>query len=175
MSPHRGQEPPRGIGRRTGRRTARSQRPAIEPLESRQVLSSVIEIPIRPSVPSPTIATGSDGALWFTEADAGELGRIDPTTGVITEFPQSTFTMPLGITASPDGTLWFTGQFDDLIGMMNPTTHSGSAFGIPTAGSGPFAIVAGPDGALWFTEYSGADRAARPEHFVDHRVPRPHR
>jgi virginiamycin B lyase len=157
MSPHRGQEPTPWIGRRTGRRTARSRRPAIEPLESRQVLSSVTEVPI-PTINSDPIdiATGSDGALWFTEFEADELGRIDPTTHAITEFPfGGVLNTPVGIAAGPDGNLWFTSEFDDRIGLINPTTHFSLAINIPTPMSDPFAIVAGPDGALWFTEYSG--------------------
>src|SRR5262249_36998221 len=34
-----------------------------------------------------TIAAGSDGGLWFTESPGNRIGRIDPGSGAITEFP----------------------------------------------------------------------------------------
>jgi virginiamycin B lyase len=55
------------------------------------------------------IATGTDGALWFTEQaapPAGKIGRLT-TSGALTEFsPPSGY--PQGITVGADGTIWFT-------------------------------------------------------------------
>ena len=33
------------------------------------------------------IVEGPDGTIWFTEAGANRIGRINPTTHVIQEFP----------------------------------------------------------------------------------------
>jgi len=58
------------------------------------------------------IAPGPDGALWFTEWGAGQLGRIN-LAGAITEYPMPA-NGPLSgqysawITAGPQGELWFT-------------------------------------------------------------------
>jgi streptogramin lyase len=47
------------------------------------------------------ITTGPDGALWFTEFGANQIGRIT-TAGVITEFPIPTAgSEPQGITTGP--------------------------------------------------------------------------
>jgi uncharacterized repeat protein (TIGR01451 family) len=55
------------------------------------------------------IVSGPDGNLWFTQAAADEIGRINPTTHAITEFAIPTAgSSPTGITAGPDGNIWFT-------------------------------------------------------------------
>src|SRR5262249_51228760 len=64
-------------------------------------------LPVTGSTPT-GIASGSDGALWFTEAGANKIGRIT-TTGVIAEFVIPTAgSNPQGIASGPDGALWFT-------------------------------------------------------------------
>jgi streptogramin lyase len=48
------------------------------------------EFPLSTAVSEPEgIATGPDGALWFTEAGTNKIGRIT-AAGVITEFPVPT-------------------------------------------------------------------------------------
>ncbi len=161
MNPHRGQRSALWTGSREGRRTMRSRRrrrPALEPLESRRLPSSIAEVPI-PNVNSypAAIAAGPDGDLWFTEfSGAEEVAKIDPTTRAVVEFSLPTYrAAPVGIAAGPDGDLWFTEEFGDRIGRIDPTTGQVTDYPIPTALSDPFAIVAGPDGALWFTESFG--------------------
>ncbi|MEU7038521.1 hypothetical protein ABZ958_33310 [Streptomyces sp. NPDC046237] len=54
------------------------------------------------------IATGDDGALWFTETAADRIGRIS-TSGEITEFPlPDRAGRPHAIAPGADGALWFT-------------------------------------------------------------------
>jgi streptogramin lyase len=63
-------------------------------------------VPTAESVPE-WITAGPDGALWFTEERASNIGRIT-TSGEITEYPTPTADAYLfGITAGPDGALWF--------------------------------------------------------------------
>ena len=57
------------------------------------------------------ITKGPDGALWFAEFGNGasKIGRIDPTFGMITEYPlPNANAAPYTITLGPDGALWFT-------------------------------------------------------------------
>ena len=52
------------------------------------------------------ITAGSDGALWFTEHDANNIGRIT-TAGTVTEYSlKAPNSSPISITAGPDGALW---------------------------------------------------------------------
>jgi virginiamycin B lyase len=129
---------------------------------------TIEEFPPLPPVPPPcasmcgagpqSIATGSDGALWFTKRGGnGPIGRLT-SAGGLSEFALPPQTIPGAITAGPDGALWFTE------GENRVTAHPPSIGRITIAGSfsdfqipaNPFSITAGPDGALWFTEVSAA-------------------
>ena len=92
-----------------------------------------------------TIAAGSDGALWFTESPGNRIGRIDPATGAISEFPVPTFqSAPWEITAGPDGNLWFTELLGNKIGRIT-TDGSISEFPLQTPASQPNTIRPGTD------------------------------
>ena len=115
-------------------------------------------VPTAGSAPN-GIITGPDGALWFTEAGSGKIGRVT-TSGAITEL-----TLVGGsaagfgshpITTGPDGTLWFVEQSAGKIGRLT-TTGVLSQFILPgnihkdEVIESAKSITAGPDGALWFT------------------------
>jgi virginiamycin B lyase len=107
------------------------------------------------SAAATNLATGPDGALWFTENGAGKIGRIAVNGKVTAEYPTPTVNSdPYGIAAGPDGALWFTENGSNKIGRIT-TRGAFAEFAIPTAASGPLYITAGPDGALWFTENGG--------------------
>ncbi len=102
------------------------------------------------------ITSGPDGNLWFTRPADARIGRIT-TSGVITEFPLPTNSLPRNITGGPDGNVWFT-KPDDRIGRITPAGVV-TEFATPTSHIWPFAIAAGPDGNVWYTEsYPGLGR-----------------
>jgi virginiamycin B lyase len=112
------------------------------------------------------ITQGFDGAFWFLENGANQVGRITPA-GIITECPVPTANADLqGITSGPDHATWFTEASANQIGRVTITTVRSvstahfTEYSVPTAGSYPLNIVTGPDGALWFTE-SGAPQIGR--------------
>jgi virginiamycin B lyase len=101
------------------------------------------------------IVAGSDGALWFTDASAFEIGRIT-TAGTVTEYPVplSVGSLPYGIAAGSDGALWFAaGQNGAGTFSVGRITTAGTMTGYVVSNAySPREIAAGPDGALWFTE-----------------------
>jgi streptogramin lyase len=102
------------------------------------------------------ITAGPDGALWFTEPAANNIGRIT-TTGVVTAYPiPAVDSQPHWITVGPDGALWFTesSPSGNSIGRIT-TAGVITEYALPNANSGPFGITLGSDGALWFTEFDG--------------------
>lgn len=106
-------------------------------------------IPTSDSAPS-AIAPGPDGALWFTEMQGNNIGRIS-LSGVITEYAIPTSASePEGIVAGPDGALWFTEFQGDQIGRIT-TTGGISEYPVGMTDP-PTGITSGPDGALWFAE-----------------------
>lgn len=101
------------------------------------------------------ITAGSDGNLWFTEAEANKIGKITPQ-GVITEYPLSDKEMqPRSITAGPDGNIWFmrSGKQGSMLASMTTTGTIIKEIPIPGYDYGQ-ALTFGSDGNLWFR---GAD------------------
>src|SRR5262252_250624 len=112
------------------------------------------------------ITLGPDSNMWFAEATANQIGRIDPT-GKITEFvvPQP-FSAPVDIVAGTDGALWFTEEsgFPEGIGRVTtsgvftgfaPKCAGGQPCvvrGIPVNSLTPTGIAATPDALIWFTD-----------------------
>jgi virginiamycin B lyase len=95
------------------------------------------------------IAVGSDGALWFVETTANNIGRIT-SSGSVSEFAVPTANSGLvDIVAGPDGALWFTESSGNKIGRVT-TAGVFTEYPVPAPGFAPTAITAGSDGALWF-------------------------
>ena len=92
------------------------------------------------------ICAGPDGALWFTESFANNIGRIS-IDGAVSEYPTPVNSFPSGITPGPDGAVWF-GQLAGNIGRITP---AGSLTQFSGGGSVE-GIAEGPDGALWFAQ-----------------------
>jgi virginiamycin B lyase len=117
--------------------------------QSRILTGGIAEFPIPTPNSSPEgITAGPDGAVWFTEFNPGQIGRLTPT-GRFTEFPIPTpGAIPHGIANGPDGALWFT----ESAGKLGRITTAGAIteFTIPQ-GSGAEQLATGPNGALWIT------------------------
>ncbi len=101
-----------------------------------------------------------DGALWFAEEDAGNLGRID-TAGTITEYAMPTEVSnpghgPRQLSASPAG-LWFNADWAALEGRAGRLDAAGNV----DVGFNPGAYVrlasvtATPNGSAWVTYRDG--------------------
>lgn len=100
-----------------------------------------------------------DGAVWYTARVPSTgwdiIGRLNPSTGAVTEFPIPTFRAdPRSIRNGPDGNLYFTEGAGAKIGRI---TLDGviTEFSIPTANSGPRQLEFDRNGDLWFTEAIG--------------------
>src|SRR6267154_3119824 len=74
----------------------------------------------------------SDGSLWYTGQLANVLGRVDPETGKITEFPLKTaHSGPHGLMEDRDGNIWYTGNTGSLIGKLDPKTGAVTEYPMP--------------------------------------------
>ena len=110
------------------------------------------QVTIYPGIDGPdAIASGPDGALWFTNYGNNTIDRIT-TSGRVTSYTGQGISGPAGITAGPDGALWFTnnGTGANSIGRIT-TTGKVTIYGLPGLQDYPVGITAGPDGTLWFT------------------------
>jgi virginiamycin B lyase len=98
------------------------------------------------------IKMGPDGALWFVETTAQQIGRIS-TEGVVTEFPleEGGIAEAQGfIAVGPDGALWFNMDDSNQLGRITSTGEI-TQFDLPEGLSPIRELVTGPDGALWVT------------------------
>jgi deazaflavin-dependent oxidoreductase (nitroreductase family) len=101
------------------------------------------------------ITAGPDGALWFVEIGAGQVGRIT-TGGEVTEFPLPDRTArPHAIAGSPDGACWFTEWGGNRVGRITPDGRI-TEYDLPTPSSEPHGLAVGPDGAVWAALEIGA-------------------
>ena len=101
------------------------------------------------------VAVAPNGIVWFTEG-VGQIGRLDPATGIITEIDVEGF--PREINIASDGAVWFTERFPtQAVGRIDPDTNKVTLF---PADGGPEDIApAGPDGSMWFTRSTGGNIA----------------
>ena len=101
-----------------------------------------------------------DGSLWYTGQMANVLGRVDPKTGEIREFPLKTaHSGPHGLKEDNDGNIWYTGNTGSLIGKLDPKTGAVTEYKTPEPGD-PHTLIFDNGGILWFT-MQNANRIGR--------------
>src|ERR1041385_186106 len=76
-------------------------------------------------------AVAPDGALWYTGQLVDKLGRRDPKTGAIKEYPLKAHSGPHGLVADRDGNIWFTAQAGGYIGKLDPKTGQVAEYTMP--------------------------------------------
>ncbi|WP_194821457.1 hypothetical protein [Micromonospora sp. S-DT3-3-22] len=100
------------------------------------------------------IASGPDGALWFTMNQANAIGRID-TDGTVTMHPLPTqAAAPWGSPPAPTSRL-VVGIAAGQIGRITPDGTI-DEFALPDRAGRPHAITTSGSGDLWFTEWAGS-------------------
>jgi len=99
-----------------------------------------------------SVATGSNGEVWFIEANLDRIGRraADGTVREYSLMPQGNL---FWIAAGAPGEFWFT---ENRAGRVGRILASGEIEVWAASGSDaqPFGIAAAGDGSVWFTEFS---------------------
>jgi streptogramin lyase len=105
------------------------------------------------------VAVDAAGTVWIAEPSTQAIGRLDPTSGVITH--TTTTSTPLGVAVAADGQVWFTARFTpQAVGRLDPTNNAVTEF--PLVNVGPEFIAPAPDGSMWFTQETGATSPGSP-------------
>jgi virginiamycin B lyase len=76
------------------------------------------------------LAVGADGIIWYPDRARGVLGRFDPRTGDITEFPTLHHNgRPRSLAIDSAGRVWYFESATDHLVVFDPTdgSHSGMA------------------------------------------------
>lgn len=94
----------------------------------------------------------ADGAIWWVGQWGNLVGRIDPATGDMTEYPLPGAAMPHSVTLDGDGNAWYTGNGDGTIGKVDARTGEITVYPMPDpAARDPHTAEFDRDGILWFT------------------------
>ncbi|HMD02631.1 MAG TPA: hypothetical protein VKG44_06640 [Candidatus Baltobacteraceae bacterium] len=112
-------------------------------------------VPTPGSRPHDPLAS-ADGAIWYTGQMANLLGRLDPSTGKIKEYPLPPNSGPHGLVADKAGNIWYTANFAAYIGKLDPATGKVTRYPMPDpAARDPHTLVFDQSGTLWFTVQGG--------------------
>src|SRR5690606_20753999 len=84
------------------------------------------------------VATGADGALWFTLTEPGAIGRLVPGEEPVVHRLDPADGGPTVIAPGPDGAMWFTEFRGNRVGRITPDSEVTSY-----EAESPYGIVAG--------------------------------
>jgi virginiamycin B lyase len=94
----------------------------------------------------------ADGSIWWAGQWGNLIGRIDPATGEMTEYPLPDGAMPHSVLLDDAGNVWYTGNKNGTMGMLDPDTGEITEHKMPDpAAKDPHTAVFDEDGILWFT------------------------
>lgn len=111
-----------------------------------------------PSAPN-DLAFDKQGHIWFTELNADALGRLDPRSGTLWQYPLSAkkstqACTPYGITVDPQGRVWFTEASANQLGRLDPATGRVSFYTMPDTSTALMEIASDAHGIIWATSFS---------------------
>lgn len=136
---------------------------------TRQITEYVVPTPV--ALPQ-GVTTDRNGDIWFTETAAQKLGRLNVSTGVITEYNILTLRGQLPISLTLGNPLPFPGpiregsdskiyfaqggfQGGNKIGQFDPSTNVYKEFVVPTPLAGICDVNNSQNGEIWFGEFTG--------------------
>ncbi|OFW02454.1 MAG: hypothetical protein A3I61_13325 [Acidobacteria bacterium RIFCSPLOWO2_02_FULL_68_18] len=97
-----------------------------------------------------------DGSIWWTGQYQSRLGRVDPRSGAMKEFPLDTPNSgPHGLVEDKDGNIWYTGINVHEIGKVDPKTGAVTEYKVPEPARNPHTPIIDQKGMLFFTTQSG--------------------
>jgi virginiamycin B lyase len=109
------------------------------------------QVPTPGSRPHDPLAA-RDGSIWYTGQLSGKLGRLDPKTGQIREYPVKPQTAPHGLVEDRSGNIWYTGNHSSVIGKLDPKTGEITEYPMPDPkAKDPHSLHFDQSGILWFT------------------------
>jgi len=97
-----------------------------------------------------------DGSLWWSGQFANRLGRLDPATGEMKEYPIPIKGGPHGLINDRDGNIWYAGNWGGHIGKLDVKTGEYKFYPMPDPKArDPHTPLFDRDGILWFSVQNG--------------------
>jgi virginiamycin B lyase len=115
------------------------------------------EYPVPAGAHPHDVAPARDGGVWYTAQGSGELGWLNPKTGMTRHIPLGDGSAPHGVIVGPDGAPWITDGGLNAIVRVDPRTRRVRRFPLPSRSAYANLNTATFDrrGVLWFTGQSG--------------------
>ncbi len=93
-----------------------------------------------------------DGTIWWVGQSGNLVGRLNPVSGEMKEYPLPANSMPHSVSLDHAGNVWYTGNKNGTIGMLDPATGKITVYKMPDPDAkDPHTAVFDNDGLLWFT------------------------
>ena len=93
-----------------------------------------------------------DGKIWYVGQFGNVIGRIDPASNEIKEWPLPSGAYPHNVTLDKDGTPWWTGNKNGTIGKFDLKTEKHTVYKMPNpAVKDPHTAEFDQNGILWFS------------------------
>ncbi len=93
-----------------------------------------------------------DGSIWWAGQFGNLIGRIDPATGKLREYPLPEGAYPHSVTPDAAGDIWYTGNKNGTLGRLDPKSGRITEYQMPDpAAKDPHTAEFDADGILWFT------------------------
>jgi virginiamycin B lyase len=97
-----------------------------------------------------------DGSIWWSGQFANKLGRLDPQTGELKEYPLPTHAGPHGLINDKEGNIWYAGNFGGHIGKLDPKSGEVKIYKLPDPKArDPHTPLFDKNGVLWFSVQNG--------------------
>ena len=106
------------------------------------------------SRPHDPLAT-PDGSIWWAGQFANKLGRLNPETGEMKEYPIPIKAGPHGLINDKDGNIWYAGNFGGHIGKLDVKTGEFKYYNLPAPAKDPHTPLFDKNGILWFSVQNG--------------------
>lgn len=93
-----------------------------------------------------------DGMIWYVGQAGNTIGRIDPRTNEIREWPLPAEALPHSVNVSRDGRVWYMGNGNGTIGLFDPATGRATEYRMPDPDArDPHTAEFDQNGIMWFT------------------------
>ena len=111
-----------------------------------------------PSAPN-DLAIDSHGNVWFTEINANDLGRLDPASGSIRQYPLTSAKNaqpldPYGITVDLAGKIWFTEASANQLGRLDPASGAVRYYPVTGINTALMEVASDAHGTIWATAFT---------------------
>ena len=93
-----------------------------------------------------------DGMIWWAGMYGSLIGRLDPSTGEMTEWLLDPQARPHSIINDAAGNIWYTGNSNGTMGMLDPDTGEITVYPMPDPDArDPHTPLVTSTGDIWFT------------------------